>query len=99
MCRRPIQMTLTGYKPYSFDLITHILFAYNPSLTIAASDWISRLARTLMRLPALRLMSSSITEELFFTGLIGNVPIDSIIPYILKMESADYNNQITGPSA
>ncbi|KAI4902773.1 hypothetical protein NFI96_000264 [Prochilodus magdalenae] len=58
-----------------------------------------RLARTLMRLPALRLMSSSITEELFFTGLIGNVPIDSIIPYILKMETADYNSQITGPTA
>uniref|UniRef100_A0A8B9H6W7 Nuclear receptor subfamily 2, group C, member 2 n=1 Tax=Astyanax mexicanus TaxID=7994 RepID=A0A8B9H6W7_ASTMX len=58
-----------------------------------------RLARTLMRLPALRLMCSSITEELFFTGLIGNVPIDSIIPYILKMETADYNSQITGPTA
>lgn len=57
-----------------------------------------RLARLLLRLPALRLMSSSITEELFFTGLIGNVPIDSIIPYILKMETADYNGQVTGPS-
>ncbi|XP_059379700.1 nuclear receptor subfamily 2 group C member 2-like isoform X2 [Carassius carassius] len=57
-----------------------------------------RLARILLRLPALRLISSSITEELFFTGLIGNVPIDSIIPYILKMETADYNSQITGPS-
>lgn len=57
-----------------------------------------RLARILLRLPALRLMSSSITEELFFTGLIGNVPIDSIIPYILKMETADYNSQITAPS-
>ncbi|KAI1234604.1 hypothetical protein IHE44_0003666 [Lamprotornis superbus] len=55
-----------------------------------------RLARILVRLPALRLMSSSITEELFFTGLIGNVPIDSIIPYILKMETAEYNGQITG---
>ncbi|KAI1893039.1 hypothetical protein AGOR_G00139780 [Albula goreensis] len=58
-----------------------------------------RLARILMRLPALRLMSSSITEELFFTGLIGNVPIDSIIPYILKMETAEYNSQITGSTA
>ncbi|XP_075618694.1 nuclear receptor subfamily 2 group C member 2 isoform X4 [Balearica regulorum gibbericeps] len=58
-----------------------------------------RLARILVRLPALRLMSSSITEELFFTGLIGNVPIDSIIPYILKMETAEYNGQITGVSA
>ncbi|XP_029457249.1 nuclear receptor subfamily 2 group C member 2 isoform X1 [Rhinatrema bivittatum] len=58
-----------------------------------------RLARILVRLPALRLMSSSITEELFFTGLIGNVPIDSIIPYILKMETAEYNGQITGTTS
>ncbi|KAG7228108.1 hypothetical protein INR49_013391 [Caranx melampygus] len=48
-----------------------------------------RLTRILTRLPALRLMNSSITEELFFTGLIGNVSIDSIIPYILKMETAE----------
>ncbi|KAM9342822.1 nuclear receptor subfamily 2 group C member 2 isoform 1-T1 [Pholidichthys leucotaenia] len=52
-----------------------------------------RMARILTRLPALRLMNSSITEELFFTGLIGNVSIDSIIPYILKMETAEYNSQ------
>lgn len=57
-----------------------------------------RLARILVRLPALRLMSANITEELFFTGLIGNVSIDSIIPYILKMETAEYNGQITGAS-
>ncbi|XP_060691792.1 nuclear receptor subfamily 2 group C member 2-like isoform X1 [Hemiscyllium ocellatum] len=55
-----------------------------------------RLARILLRLPALRLMNSSITEELFFTGLIGNVQIDSIIPYILRMETAEYNSQIIG---
>ncbi|XP_038127472.1 nuclear receptor subfamily 2 group C member 2 isoform X2 [Cyprinodon tularosa] len=52
-----------------------------------------RLTRILTRLPALRLMNSSITEELFFTGLIGNVSIDSIIPYILKMETAEYSSQ------
>ncbi|CAL8325280.1 unnamed protein product [Merluccius merluccius] len=52
-----------------------------------------RLTRILTRLPALRLMNSSITEELFFTGLIGNVSIDSIIPYILKMETTEYNSQ------
>ncbi|XP_015668247.1 nuclear receptor subfamily 2 group C member 1 [Protobothrops mucrosquamatus] len=55
-----------------------------------------RLSRLLLRLPALRLMSAAITEELFFAGLIGNVQIDSIIPYILRMESADYNSQIIG---
>ncbi|KAL4624941.1 nuclear receptor subfamily 2 group C member 1 [Arapaima gigas] len=52
-----------------------------------------RLSKLLLRLPALRLMNSTVTEELFFAGLIGNVQIDSIIPYILKMESTDYNSQ------
>nr|XP_033485571.1 nuclear receptor subfamily 2 group C member 2 isoform X1 [Epinephelus lanceolatus]XP_033485572.1 nuclear receptor subfamily 2 group C member 2 isoform X1 [Epinephelus lanceolatus] len=57
-----------------------------------------RLTRILTRLPALRLMNSGITEELFFTGLIGNVSIDSIIPYILKMETAEYNSQDSDPT-
>ncbi|XP_054651058.1 nuclear receptor subfamily 2 group C member 2 isoform X2 [Dunckerocampus dactyliophorus] len=57
-----------------------------------------RLTRILTRLPALRLMNSNITEELFFTGLIGNVSIDSIIPYILKMETAEYNSQDIDPT-
>lgn len=57
-----------------------------------------RLTRILTRLPALRLMNASITEELFFTGLIGNVSIDSIIPYILKMETAEYNSQDSDPT-
>ncbi|KAM9312839.1 nuclear receptor subfamily 2 group C member 1 [Gastrophryne carolinensis] len=58
-----------------------------------------RLSRLLLRLPALRLMSAAVMEELFFAGLIGNVQIDSIIPYILRMESTDYNTQIIGLSA
>lgn len=29
-------------------------------------------------------------EELFFAGLIGNVQIDSVIPYILRMEADEY---------
>ncbi|XP_077326443.1 nuclear receptor subfamily 2 group C member 1 isoform X1 [Lithobates pipiens] len=52
-----------------------------------------RLSRLLLRLPALRLMSAAVMEELFFAGLIGNVQIDSIIPYILRMETTDYNTQ------
>lgn len=43
-------------------------------------------------------MNATITEELFFKGLIGNVRIDSVIPHILKMEPADYNSQIIGHS-
>uniref|UniRef100_A0A8C7Y2R8 Nuclear receptor subfamily 2, group C, member 1 n=1 Tax=Oryzias sinensis TaxID=183150 RepID=A0A8C7Y2R8_9TELE len=59
-----------------------------------------RLSKLLLRLPALRLISAAVTEELFFAGLIGNVQIDSIIPYILKMESTDYNSQaVSGHSS
>ncbi|XP_039769970.1 nuclear receptor subfamily 2 group C member 1 isoform X9 [Ornithorhynchus anatinus] len=65
-------------------------------ITKAYPDDTYRLSRLLLRLPALRLMSATITEELFFAGLIGNVQIDSIIPYILRMETADYNSQIIG---
>ncbi|CAH1784058.1 unnamed protein product, partial [Owenia fusiformis] len=53
-----------------------------------------RFAKLLLRLPALRSLSPSIMEELFFVGLIGNVQIDSIIPYILRMETSDYNLQM-----
>lgn len=35
-------------------------------------------------------------EELFFTGLIGNVEIDSIIPYILRLDTTDYNVLMKG---
>ncbi|XP_077195178.1 nuclear receptor subfamily 2 group C member 1 isoform X1 [Paroedura picta] len=63
-------------------------------VTVVYPDDTYRLSRLLLRLPALRLMSAAITEELFFAGLIGNVQIDSIIPYILRMETADYNSQI-----
>lgn len=53
-----------------------------------------RPSKLLLRLPALRLLSPSVMEELFFAGLIGNVQIDSIIPYILRMETAEYNSQV-----
>ncbi|UYV67428.1 NR2C1 [Cordylochernes scorpioides] len=46
-----------------------------------------RFPKLLLRLMSLRSLSAAITEELFFAGLIGNVQIDSIIPYILKMEA------------
>lgn len=53
-----------------------------------------RLAKLLLRLPPLQALQASIMEELFFAGLIGNVQIDSIIPYILRMETAEYNTQM-----
>lgn len=32
-------------------------------------------------------------EELFFAALIGTVHIDSVIPYILRMDQTEYNGQ------
>lgn len=82
------------------DNISQIQFFQEQAYT-ELQDYVSRtypedcyrLSKLLLRLPALRLISASVTEELFFAGLIGNVQIDSIIPYILKMESTDYNSQ------
>ncbi|GFQ95188.1 nuclear receptor subfamily 2 group C member 1-A [Trichonephila clavata] len=53
-----------------------------------------RFPKLLLRLPALRSLQPSITEELFFSGLIGNVQIDSIIPYILSMDSSEYTPEL-----
>ncbi|GLG93633.1 Ecdysone-induced protein 75B, isoforms C/D [Gryllus bimaculatus] len=53
-----------------------------------------RFPRLLLRLPPLRALQPKIMEELFFAGLIGNVQIDSVIPYILRMESGDYSSQL-----
>lgn len=49
-----------------------------------------RFPKLLLRLPTLRSLQPAIMEELFFAGLIGNVQIDNIIPYILRMETSDY---------
>ena len=58
------------------------------------SDQPDRVLRLLLKLPSLRSLSPDVMEELFFAGLIGNVQIDSIIPYILKMETGEYNSQM-----
>ncbi|XP_014673122.1 PREDICTED: orphan steroid hormone receptor 2-like [Priapulus caudatus] len=63
-------------------------------LVAASSDDLDRLSKLLLRLPALRSLSANVTEELFFAGLIGNVQIESVIPYILRMETTDYNSQL-----
>lgn len=55
-----------------------------------------RFPKLLLRLPTLRSLQPTIMEELFFAGLIGNVQIDSVIPYILRMESSDYAGQMGG---
>merc|ERR1719471_2690048 len=58
-----------------------------------ASDGIDRSSRfenLLLRLAPLRSLQPDVLEELFFAGLIGNVQIDSVVPYILKMEASEY---------
>ncbi|XP_039262580.2 nuclear receptor subfamily 2 group C member 2-like [Styela clava] len=57
-----------------------------------------RLINLLLKLPVIRGMNGSVTEELFFAGLIGNVQIDSIIPYILRMETAEYSSGLVTDS-
>lgn len=52
-----------------------------------------RFPRLLLRLPPLRSLQPGLMEELFFAALIGTVHIDSVIPYILRMDSTEYNGQ------
>ncbi|XP_076469679.1 orphan steroid hormone receptor 2-like [Babylonia areolata] len=65
------------------------------AVTVAASN---RVARLLLRLVPLKTFVATTMEELFFAGLIGNVQIDNIIPYILRMETAEYNLHMAGQS-
>jgi hypothetical protein len=53
-----------------------------------------RFPRLLLRLPPLRALQPQVMEELFFAGLIGNVQIDSVIPYILRMGAGEYCSQL-----
>ncbi|XP_044740986.1 nuclear receptor subfamily 2 group C member 1-A-like isoform X2 [Chrysoperla carnea] len=48
-------------------------------------DNIDKFPRLLLRLPPLRAFDATVLEELFFVGLIGNVEINSVIPYIYAM--------------
>ncbi|CAG2057681.1 unnamed protein product [Timema podura] len=57
-----------------------------------------RFPRLLLRLPLLRALQAHVMEELFFAGLIGNVQIDSVIPYILRMDEGEYCSQIGSES-
>ena len=54
-----------------------------------------RFPRLLLRLPPLRSLQPGLMEELFFAALIGTVHIDSVIPYILRMDSTEYNGQFS----
>ncbi len=62
----------------------------------SAGDAESRFSNLLLRLAPLRSLQPDVLEELFFAGLIGNVQIDSVVPYILKMETSEYQAQFGG---
>ena len=48
-----------------------------------------RFSKILLRTISLRSFPADLLEELFFSGLIGEVKIDSVIPYILSMGIGD----------
>ena len=50
-----------------------------------------RFPRLLLRLSPIRSLQSDLVEELFFGALIGQVRIDSVIPFILTMDQTNYN--------
>ena len=58
----------------------------------------NRFSNLLLVLAPLRSLQPDVLEELFFAGLIGNVQIDSVVPYILKMETSEYQSQFGGES-
>lgn len=57
----------------------------NGSSCISIGD---RMSKLLLKLLALRALDPEIIEDLFFTNLIGQVQIESVIPYILKLGGA-----------
>ena len=52
-----------------------------------------RFHRLLFHLPLLRSLQPDVIEELFFAALIGTVHIESVIPFILRMNETEYNRQ------
>ncbi|KAL8606149.1 hypothetical protein ACOMHN_067132 [Nucella lapillus] len=72
----------------------HMLVSTSADGSLTAAS--NRLARLMLRLVPLKTFVATTMEELFFAGLIGNVQIDNIIPYILRMETAEYNLHMAG---
>ena len=50
-----------------------------------------RFSKFIIQLSSLKSFQSDMLEELFFSDLIGSVPIDSVIPYILSMLQTNNN--------
>lgn len=52
------------------------------------SNYETRMATLLLRLPTLRSLQPNIIEEIFFSSLLGNFQIDTVIPQILKLKNS-----------
>jgi len=55
-----------------------------------------RFSQLLLRMAPLKAFQARQLEEIFFSGLIGSVQIDSVIPYIIRMEDEYFNGHLTG---
>jgi orphan steroid hormone receptor 2 len=67
--------------------------------TVVGEEAYLRFSKLLLRLITLKSLQPQITEELFFSGLVGNVQIESIIPYILKMDTSEFTNEFVTSSS
>ena len=56
------------------------------SFQASQKDKPERFSNLVNQLSSLKSLQPNLLEELFFSGLIGNVPINSVIPYILSMQ-------------
>lgn len=53
----------------------------------------NRFSKLLLRLSPLRSLQCDVIEEIFFTGLIGNIQLDTVLPHILQMETNEYRTK------
>jgi len=78
--------TSSGY-PHSLEkLQDSLLFELENYISECDTHEKNRYPRLLLCLSLLKAVKPDMLEDLFFSGLIGNIKIDSVIPYILKME-------------
>lgn len=72
----------------SFDDVDEDEDAGDDGATDATHKRLDRLALIFVRLYALRGIDADTIESLFFANLIGQVEIDNVVPYILKLGGA-----------
>ena len=80
------QKEITNYKERkreSLAIITKILLII----------WL-RMGKLLLKLAAAKTFKADSLEEIFFSGMIDNVRIDSVIPFILKMDLPALNKEL-----